>query len=183
MNVLVINGHPDLSQSVANATILADLRAQTPWTIHSVAGFAGDIRAEQQRLLDADVIVVQFPLYWSTYPAVLKKWVDEVFSYGFAFGPDGSKLKDKPLLFSVTAGATQASYSTSGFNFLPFEHYQVAYEHPFRAAEINILDTIITFEMNATPEEGGDKANTLVLAQTHAARVIDAVNTYQVARA
>ncbi|GAL06093.1 NAD(P)H oxidoreductase YRKL [Photobacterium aphoticum] len=75
MNVLVINGHPDLSQSVANATILADLTAQTDWTIHSVVGFAGDIHAEQQRLLEADVVVVQFPLYWSTYPAVLKKWL------------------------------------------------------------------------------------------------------------
>ncbi|GHA50613.1 NAD(P)H-dependent oxidoreductase [Photobacterium aphoticum] len=183
MNVLVINGHPDLSQSVANATILADLTAQTDWTIHSVAGFAGDIHAEQQRLLEADVVVVQFPLYWSTYPAVLKKWVDDVFTYGFAFGPEGSQLKDKPFLFSVTAGATAESYSTSGFNFLPFSHYQVAYEHPFRAAEVNVLDTHITFEMNATPEEGGDKDNTLALAHTHASRLIDAVNAYLETRA
>ncbi|GAL06092.1 NAD(P)H oxidoreductase YRKL [Photobacterium aphoticum] len=66
---------------------------------------------------------------------------------------------------------------------MPFAHYQVAYEHPFRAAEVNVLDTHITFEMNATPEEGGDKDNTLALAHTHASRLIDAVNAYLETRA
>lgn len=178
MNVVVLNGHPNLAQSVANRTILADLAEQTNWTVNHVADFDGNIEAEQAQLLNADVIVVQFPLYWSTYPAVLKKWVDDVFTYGFAFGPEGSKIKGKKVIFSVTAGATEASYSTEGFNFLPFEHYQIAYEHPFRAAEVNIVDTVITFEMNATPEEGGDEANTLALAHRHAERVMAAVSQF-----
>ncbi len=176
MNILVIDGHPDLSKSVANATILADLTQQTEWHVNHVANFNGDIEAEQTALQIADLIVVQFPLYWSTYPSVLKRWIDEVFTYGFAFGPEGSKLKDKPVLFSVTAGATEESYSETGFNFLPLLAYQVAYEHPFRAAEVNIVDTIVTFEMNATPEEGGDKAMTLELSHQHAQRLIQVVN-------
>ncbi|MCW8330005.1 NAD(P)H-dependent oxidoreductase [Photobacterium sp. SDRW27] len=176
MNVLVIDGHPNLARSVANSTILAHQTQQTNWSINHVAHFNGDIKVEQDLLLRADLIVVQFPLYWSTYPAVLKKWVDDVFTYGFAFGPDGSRLKDKPVLFSITAGATEDSYSESGFNFLPFDAYQAAYEHPFRAAEVNIVDTIITFEMNANPEEGGDQANTIALAHTHAKSVFEAIN-------
>ena len=120
MNILVLNGHPNLTQSVANASILALEAEQPGWHINSVAQFDGDIATEQRLLLDADVIVVQFPLYWSTYPAVLKHWIDEVFTYGFAFGPNGSRLQGKPVLFSITAGATEDSYSETGFNFLPF---------------------------------------------------------------
>lgn len=179
MKILVLNGHPNVTQSVANASILALEAEQPGWHINSVAQFDGDIAAEQQQLLEADVIVVQFPLYWSTYPAVLKHWIDEVFTYGFAFGPNGSQLQDKPVLFSITAGATEASYSETGFNFLPFNAYQQAYEHPFRAAAVNIFDTIISFEMNSTVSEGGNKSTTLSLASTHAKRVIAAVNSYK----
>lgn len=175
MNILVIDGHPDLNKSVANATILSDFSAQTSWTIKHAAHFDGNVIPEQIDLLNADAIVIQFPLYWSTYPAVLKRWIDEVFTYGFAFGPEGSQLKNKPVVFSITAGATADSYSETGFNFLPFSAYQVAYEHPFKAAEVDIVDTIITFEMNSTPEEGGDKSVTLDLAHRHANQVIDAV--------
>jgi putative NADPH-quinone reductase len=179
MNILVLNGHPNLTQSVANACILALEAEQPSWRINSVTQFDGDTATEQQQLLDADVIVVQFPLYWSTYPAVLKHWIDEVFTYGFAFGPNGSQLQGKPVLFSITAGATEDSYSETGFNFLPFNVYQQAYEHPFRAAAVEIIDTIISFEMNSTAAEGGNKSNTLSLAKAHAERVIAAVNSYK----
>lgn len=178
MNILVLNGHPNLTQSVANASILALEAEQLGWHINSVAQFDGDIASEQQQLLDADVIVVQFPLYWSTYPAVLKHWIDEVFTYGFAFGPNGSQLQDKPVLFSITAGRLRNLTARRALT-LPFNAYQQAYEHPFRAAAVDIIDTIISFEMNSTAAEGGNKSNTLSLAKAHADRVIAAVNSYK----
>lgn len=178
MNVLVINGHPNLERSFANAEILKLLAQRTEWkTIHT-ANFAGDIKTEQQHLLAAELVVVQFPLYWSTFPSVMKEWIDQVFTYGFAFGPEGSQLKGKKVLFSITAGATAESYSESGFNFMPLESYQRAFEHAFKAAEMTILDTIVTFEMNAIPEEGGDVEQTIALAQEHAKQIINAVNAH-----
>ncbi|PSW07529.1 NAD(P)H-dependent oxidoreductase [Photobacterium lipolyticum] len=178
MNVLVIDGHPDLQKSTANAVTYSHYQQTTDWSIqHLGAGYQGDIDQEQSALLNADIVVVQFPLYWSTFPAVLKKWIDDVFTYGFAFGPNGSKLKDKKLVFSITAGATAESYSETGFNFMPFSVYQQAFEHVFRAAEMDITNTIVTFEMNANPDEGGDKDNTIKLAQHHAKEVINTVNT------
>nr|WP_086939699.1 NAD(P)H-dependent oxidoreductase [Thaumasiovibrio occultus] len=178
MNVLVINGHPNLANSFANAEILKLLAQQTEWQIAHAADFSGDIATEQQRLLAADLIVVQFPLYWSTFPSVMKEWIDQVFTYGFAFGPEGSQLKGKKLLFSITAGATAASYSESGFNFMPLENYQRSFEHAFKAAEMEILDTVVTFEMNAIPEEGGDVVKTLALAQEHTQQIINVVNAH-----
>jgi len=178
MNVLVIDGHPNLQESTANATIYNQYEQTTDWYINHLDNFCGDIKEEQSALLRADIVVVQFPLYWSSYPAVLKKWIDDVFTYGFAFGPNGSKLKDKKLIFSITAGATAESYSETGFNFMPFSTYQQAFEHAFRAAEMDIVNTIVTFEMNANPDEGGDKDNTIKLAYHHAKTVTNAVNAF-----
>ncbi|MEH8026365.1 NAD(P)H-dependent oxidoreductase [Gallibacterium anatis] len=61
--------------------------------------------AEQNRLMQADTIVLQFPFYWYSYPALLKKWVDEVFVYSFAHGSTGDKVKGKKLVMSFTTGA------------------------------------------------------------------------------
>ena len=47
---------------------------------------APDIRAEQRKLLRADALVLQFPLWWYAPPAMLKGWIDRVFTKGFAFG-------------------------------------------------------------------------------------------------
>lgn len=45
-----------------------------------------DIRAEQAKLRRADTVVLQFPLWWYGTPAILKGWIDRVFSKGFAYG-------------------------------------------------------------------------------------------------
>lgn len=45
-----------------------------------------DVKAEQDKLLWADTLILQFPLWWFAMPAILKGWVDRVFSYGLAYG-------------------------------------------------------------------------------------------------
>ena len=40
-----------------------------------------DIEAEAQRLLDSNLLVVHFPLWWFGPPAILKGWMDRVFVY------------------------------------------------------------------------------------------------------
>ncbi|MDV3129120.1 NAD(P)H-dependent oxidoreductase [Mycobacterium sp. 21AC1] len=46
---------------------------------------AADIRAEQDKIRHAEVVVLQFPLWWYGPPAILKGWFDRVFTNGFAF--------------------------------------------------------------------------------------------------
>ncbi len=43
---------------------------------------------EQEKLLRADAVIVQFPLWWYGMPAIAKGWFDRVFTGGFAFGVD-----------------------------------------------------------------------------------------------
>ncbi len=39
-----------------------------------------DIAAEQQKLRWADAVILQFPLWWYSMPAILKGWVDRVYA-------------------------------------------------------------------------------------------------------
>ncbi|XXS74276.1 NAD(P)H-dependent oxidoreductase [Sorangium sp. So ce131] len=45
-----------------------------------------DVAEEQRRLLWADAVILQFPLWWFSMPAILKGWVERVFAHGFAYG-------------------------------------------------------------------------------------------------
>src|SRR5690606_4442214 len=47
---------------------------------------SADITAEQERLLAADTLILQFPLWWFSMPAIMKGWVDRVFTNGFGYG-------------------------------------------------------------------------------------------------
>ena len=178
--VLLISGHPDLSRSVANTEILKRLDALDRFKIHRLdevyPNYRIDVQVEQALLTQADIIVLQFPLYWSTYPALMKLWFDEVFTYNFAFGPEGDKLKNKKVILSITCGATESSYQPGEFNFLPLEQYLQAAMHPIKAAQMEIVDTIITFEMNSTPDEGGDQNTVMQLAQQHVERLTHLLN-------
>lgn len=66
-------------------------------------GFAADIAAEQDKLRWADTVLLQFPLWWSSYPAVLKGWIERVLSLGFAYGPHPS-LEPRALIMALSTG-------------------------------------------------------------------------------
>ncbi|MDV8077956.1 NAD(P)H-dependent oxidoreductase [Rhodococcus sp. IEGM 1370] len=44
-----------------------------------------DVRAEQERIDRADHLVLVFPMYWWSMPALLKGWIDRVFVSGWAY--------------------------------------------------------------------------------------------------
>lgn len=73
-----------------------------------------DIRAQQQDVSWADVLVVIYPLWWFDRPAILKGWFDRVFTNGFAFeyreGRAAGLLPDKRAIVIVTAGGTEDDF-------------------------------------------------------------------------
>ncbi|WP_328918944.1 NAD(P)H-dependent oxidoreductase [Streptomyces jietaisiensis] len=87
-----------------------------------------DVRAEQEKLLWSDTVIFQFPLWWYSMPAILKGWVDRVFTYRFAYGVgehsdtrygerygEGT-LAGRKALLSVTVGGPEAHYAARGIN-------------------------------------------------------------------
>ena len=115
-NIIVISGHTDLATSVANKTILDTLAQELPDAgivkLDSLyPDFNIDVEAEQQRLLGADIIVFEFPIFWYSWPSMLHRYVEEVFQHGFSHGTTGDKLKGKKLVLSFTTGAPAEAYT------------------------------------------------------------------------
>lgn len=79
-----------------------------------------DIQLEQEKLTWADFVLFQFPLWWFSFPAVLKGWVDRVFTPGFVYG--GGKwysnggLKGKRAMLALTTGGTAEMFSEFGIH-------------------------------------------------------------------
>jgi NAD(P)H dehydrogenase (quinone) len=100
----------------------ASQRAQEAGTV------ADDIRVEQRKLVAADTLVLQFPLWWYATPAILKGWIDRVFAKGFAYGitdpadpartlryGDGP-LRDTRAQVITTTGSPAAAMGPRGIN-------------------------------------------------------------------
>ena len=102
--ILVVSGHPRLNQSLANKTILETLKEKgADFTLLRLdeEGFAPQVEKDQALLKDADIIVFQFPIFWYSYPSLMKHWVEEVFAHGFAYGTGGTALKGKSSRFPL----------------------------------------------------------------------------------
>lgn len=68
--------------------------------------YSDEVHAHMRRILDAEVVVAVFPVYWQSVPAVLKGWIDRVWNYGFAYGRSKPRLAGKRMLWLGLAGAT-----------------------------------------------------------------------------
>ena len=91
-------------------------------------GWDLDVEKEQSYVREADVIVFQFPLYWYSYPAIIKNWVEKVFAHGFAYGSKGTALTGKHLMVSFTVGGGSDHYRKGGQNRHPVEEFLYNFE-------------------------------------------------------
>lgn len=87
-----------------------------------------NVFAHQSMVESADVITLHFPLYWYSAPALVKQWLDELLTPGWAFPAEQSKLKGKKLVISVTTGAPLSSYSQDGSNGITLNEVLVPFE-------------------------------------------------------
>lgn len=122
-----------------------------------------DVRAEHDKLIWADALILQFPLWWYTMPAILKGWVDRVYAYGLAYGVGehsdrhwGDRFGEgtfagKRAMLIVTTGGWAEHYAERGVNgpiddlLFPINHgilYYPGYDvlPPFVAYRVDRLD-------------------------------------------
>lgn len=78
------------------------------------------LRAEMDQVLAADFLLLQFPMWWFSMPAILKGWFDRVFAFGvmYDFGRTWDKgvLRGKRAMVSVTASAPADAFAPDGRN-------------------------------------------------------------------
>lgn len=118
--ILVLYAHPSQHRSEVNAPLFKIAKQLDYVTAidlyHEYPDFQIDVEREQQRLLEHDVIIFQFPLYWYSTPSILKEWQDLVLEYGFAYGANGTALKGKKFICALSAGGNAQAYSIKGHN-------------------------------------------------------------------
>ncbi|MBV4531122.1 NAD(P)H-dependent oxidoreductase [Pseudomonas sp. SWRI107] len=79
-----------------------------------------DVAAEQERVDRADALVLVFPIYWWSFPALLKGWIDRVFSQGWAYedSSDGrvqKKLQRLQVHLVAIGAADECSFTRHGY--------------------------------------------------------------------
>lgn len=87
-----------------------------------------DIAREQDKLKWADAVILQFPLWWFSMPAIMKGWVERVYAYGLAYGVGEhsdarwgerygeGRFAGKRAMLIVTTGGWESHYSARGIN-------------------------------------------------------------------
>ena len=141
MHNLIVVAHPDpasLTHAVANAVAtglresaasaeIADLAAEgfdprqtvRDLAVHlQTATPASDVLAEQARIDRADRLVLVYPVYWWSFPALMKGWIDRVFTNGGAYGYEGDdrkKLRWLEVVLVAVAGADAGTYARHGY--------------------------------------------------------------------
>lgn len=81
---------------------------------------AADIQAELDKLLWADLLILNFPLYWFSVPAMLKGWIDRVLVSGVCYGGkrfyDQGGLAGKKALVSLTLGGREHMFGENAIH-------------------------------------------------------------------
>ena len=78
-----------------------------------------DIKREQGYVKNADILIFIYPVWWFGMPAILKGYIDRVFSYGFAYKADEGGLHGllsgkKAIIFNTTGGSEE-DYEQGGY--------------------------------------------------------------------
>lgn len=148
-NILHVFAHPGRAASRTNMAMWS--AAQTVDGINSLDLYAEyprytiDIEAEQQRLLDHDIILLQFPLFWYSSPALVKEWIDLTFEHGFAYGHEGDRLRGKYMMLALTAGGPQDAYSHQGYQHFELRTFLTPFEQTARLSQMTFLAPYVQF--------------------------------------
>jgi NAD(P)H dehydrogenase (quinone) len=81
---------------------------------------APDIQAELEKLLWCDLLILNFPVFWFSTPAILKGWIDRVLVSGTVYGGkrfyDRGGLRGKRALVSLTLGGQEHMFGERGIH-------------------------------------------------------------------
>ncbi|APD05581.1 glutathione-regulated potassium-efflux system ancillary protein KefG [Flavobacteriaceae bacterium UJ101] len=120
MKILVLQAHPNMSKSILNKRFSKELEGKNNIKVRNLyalyPNWEIDAEKEQKELLEADRVVFQFPFYWYNMTPLLKKYFDDIFLYGFAYGVEGDKLKGKEFVIATTAGGPDHAYQPGEYN-------------------------------------------------------------------
>lgn len=75
--------------------------------------YSPEVHQLYSELLEHDTLVVVFPLWWYSFPAMLKGYIDRVWNNGLAYG-DGQKLPFNKVRWVALVGGDKESFVQMG---------------------------------------------------------------------
>jgi glutathione-regulated potassium-efflux system ancillary protein KefF len=151
--ILVIVAHPELEQSRANRRLLEavhGLQKVVPASRLAVRDLYAlypdyliDVGVEQAALAAARLVVWQQPIRWYSMPPLLKLWLDDVLTFGWAYGPDGGVLRGKDLWLVASTGGPEDSYRPDSYNRYFFDAFLPPYEQTAALCGMRFLPPLI----------------------------------------
>ncbi len=144
--ILVILAHPQLEQSrVARA--LAAAAGQASVAVRDLYAlypdYLVDVAAEQAALHGVQLLVWLHPVHWYGMPPLMKLWLDEVFSFGWAYGPGGQALQGVDLWLATSTGGPAPSYRSDGYNRYFFDAFLPPYDQTAALTGMRFLPPLV----------------------------------------
>lgn len=113
-----------------------------------------DVAVEQERILAADIILFQFPIFWYSTPSIIKDWQDLVLEHGFAYGAGGDRLSGKQMMLAVTAAGPADAYTANGYQHYPLRTFLTPLEQTARLCRMRFLPPYVLYSSLKAPQTG-----------------------------
>jgi putative NADPH-quinone reductase len=157
-SLILYYAHPGHRYSHANkamAAVARDVSGITSVDLYAeYPRFEINIDREQQRLLDHEVVMFQFPMFWYSTPSLLKEWQDLVLEHGFAYGAGGDRLQGKRLMLAVTAAGNEEAYADQGYQHYPIRTFLTPLECTARLCHMSFATPYVLFGALHAPNDG-----------------------------
>ncbi len=156
MKTLVLVFHPHLDRSQVNRRLMNAAEGTANVTVVDEYAAYPDFRIDskhEQELIEAhDRIVLQFPFYWYSSPALLKQWEDSVLQAGWAYG-GGHALEGKEFMLAVSTGSPAESYTREGSHVRTMEELLSPFETTFRHTHATYLKPFLIQGVASSSED------------------------------
>lgn len=157
MKTLVIVTHPKMKESLINKRWVEELnKFPEKYTVHQLyenyPDEIIDIKKEQELIEAYDKIIFQFPFYWFSSPSLLKKWLDEVLLYGWAYGSkSGFKVGGKKIALAISAGVDDEDFNASGKYRHTIKEFTIPFELSFEYIKADYQKPFVYYGMEHNP--------------------------------
>jgi glutathione-regulated potassium-efflux system ancillary protein KefF len=145
--IYVLAAHPNWRDSRVNRRLVEAARAVPAARVRDLyacyADYDIDVAAEQEHAAAARLLVLLHPVQWYSMPALMKLWLDEVLTYGWAYGTGGTALRGKDLWLVASTGGPEHSYHPQSYNRYFFDAFLPPYEQTSALCGMRFLPPLV----------------------------------------
>jgi len=160
--IVILVFHPVLHKSRVNSVLLSAVEGLKGVSIRYIYDLYPDyqivIKAEQEVLLNHDIIVWQHPLYWYSSPSLLKEWIDLVLEHGFAYGKSGRALEGKTVMSAITSGGRRDVYGSEEGIKYSIRDFLAPFEQTVNLCRMRYLSPFVTHGTHMLKSDQIEKA-------------------------